>query len=71
MKPDPYLVVEALRLVKVRREDGVLVGDSISDVMAGMAAGVPVIGLAKTPRRGRDLEIAGARALLVRHEEST
>ena len=66
MKPDPYLVVEAAGLLGMWPGDCVLVGDSVSDVQAGHAAGVPVIGLAKTERRGLELRAAGASALLSR-----
>jgi phosphoglycolate phosphatase len=66
MKPHPYLIVEAARLLGVGPADCVLVGDSVSDVHAGRAAGVPVIGLAKTRRRGDELTDAGASALLSR-----
>ena len=66
MKPDPYLVVEATRLLGMAAAECVLVGDSVSDVQAGRAAGVPVIGLAKTPSRRAELDAAGASALLTR-----
>ena len=66
MKPDPYLVVEALRRIDAAANDCVLVGDSVSDVEAGLAARVVVVGLAKTAERGNELKRAGAAALLSR-----
>jgi HAD superfamily hydrolase (TIGR01509 family) len=66
MKPDPYLVAQAARLVNVAQHCCVFVGDSVSDVQAGQAAGVPVIGLVKNHRRGLELSTAGAAALLHR-----
>ncbi len=66
MKPDPYLLSLALSLLNERAKDCAFLGDSVSDVRAGHAAGVPVIGLAKTPARGTELQDAGASALLVR-----
>ena len=71
MKPDPYLVVEATSLLNMTPAECVLVGDSVSDVQAGHAAGVPVIGLAKTPSRGAELDAAGASALLTRVDPRT
>ncbi len=66
MKPDPYLVAEAAALLDVDPGECAFVGDSVSDVRAGQAAGVSVIGLAKTVRRGQELSAAGADALLTR-----
>jgi len=63
MKPDPYVVKCAINLLHVTAERCVLIGDSISDVEAGHAAGVKVIGFAKTVERGRDLSRAGAEAI--------
>lgn len=71
MKPDPYLVVEATLLLGMAPAECVLVGDSVSDVEAGHAAGVPVIGLAKTRGRGAELDAAGASALLTRVDPHT
>jgi HAD superfamily hydrolase (TIGR01509 family) len=66
MKPDPYLVREAMALLNVRPADCVFVGDSVSDVIAGQRAGVQVVGLAKTPQRGVELMQAGCSALITR-----
>ena len=70
MKPSPYLVVEAARLLGVRGRDCVLVGDSITDVEAGHAAGIKVIGLGKTVARAEALRAAGADATLLRQGAS-
>lgn len=66
LKPDPHLVEQGVSLLGVRATDAVFIGDSVSDVRAGVAAGVPVIGLAKTPQRGAELKAAGTSALIVR-----
>lgn len=66
MKPHPYLVDAAVRRLGTPASRCVFIGDAVSDVEAGLAAGVPVIGLAKTPVRGSALRAAGARALIVR-----
>ena len=52
MKPHPYLVNQAMQSLKARPADCLLVGDSVSDMQAGLAAGVCVVGLAKTRERG-------------------
>lgn len=66
MKPHPYLVNAAVRLLRVAPSRCLFIGDAVSDVQAGRAAGVPVVGLAKTPTRGAQLEAAGARAVIFR-----
>ena len=68
LKPNPYLVVAATRLLRRSPGDCVFIGDSVSDVEAGHGAGVPVVGLAKTRRRGDALRAAGANALRVRSD---
>ena len=66
LKPDPYLVQTAIEQLGVDPGRCVFVGDSATDVEAGRAAGVRVIGLAKTPQRGQELLDAGAIALIER-----
>jgi phosphoglycolate phosphatase len=67
MKPNPYLVAMAARLVNVEPSACVLVGDSVADVEAGISARVPVIGWAKSPDRESQLVRAGAAAILWPH----
>jgi beta-phosphoglucomutase-like phosphatase (HAD superfamily) len=55
-----------LEHLRVDAGGAVLVGDSVSDVEAGNSAGVRVVGLSKTPERGRNLIMAGAVALIER-----
>ena len=77
LKPAPDLLLRALRGVDTRRagpaQEGpavdrpvvsVLLGDSVTDVMAGLAAGVPVVGVAQDAQRRRDLLAAGALAVV-------
>ncbi|BBY99700.1 HAD family hydrolase [Mycolicibacterium fallax] len=66
LKPDPYLVRTAVEQLDVDAGRCVFVGDSATDVEAGRAVGVRVIGLAKTPQRGQELLDAGAVALIER-----
>lgn len=44
-KPDPELVYSACSRLHVSTPDVILIGDTINDVLAGHAAGCPVIGL--------------------------
>lgn len=66
MKPDPYLVEAAMRLMAVSPGDCVMIGDSVSDVHAAHAAGVRIVGLAKNRDRLEGLRQAGADSLLLR-----
>jgi HAD superfamily hydrolase (TIGR01509 family) len=66
MKPHPHLLKVAVQVLGVPASRCVFIGDAVSDVEAGLAIGVPVIGLAKTPVRGNALRAAGAQALIVR-----
>lgn len=63
MKPNPYLLQQALNALHVEPRRAVFIGDSVSDVQAGAAIGVPTLGLAKNPRRGKELADAGAAAV--------
>lgn len=63
MKPDPHLLHGALEISRAAPSDAVFVGDSITDVLAGAAAGVPCIGYAKQAERAEGL--ADADALVV------
>lgn len=64
MKPNTHTVDAALRLLKTEPRRTLFVGDSVSDVEVSQAAGVRCIGYAKTPRRGKELRIAGADAVI-------
>lgn len=63
MKPSPYLLEQALNALHVDPRRAVFIGDSVSDVQAGTAIGVPTLGLAKNPRRSKELADAGAAAV--------
>jgi len=71
LKPDPYLVIHALARIKQRSERALFVGDSMSDVVAGHAAGLAVVGLGKTPERAEQLRTSGADAIILREEEAS
>ena len=66
MKPSPAYVLACADWLRVPARETVFVGDSVSDVEAGRAAGVAVIGLAKSPDRRAGLIEAGACAVIER-----
>ena len=63
MKPSPYLVRAAVGILDTEGQHCAFIGDSASDILAGLLAGVPVIGYASTSAKARDLADAGAAAL--------
>jgi phosphoglycolate phosphatase-like HAD superfamily hydrolase len=60
MKPNPEPVMNALNALAVQPQSSVLIGDSLADITAGQAAGVPVIGYAN--RLSKKERFANARA---------
>ena len=64
MKPDPHLLEAALDIARAAPSEAVFVGDSITDALAGAAAGVPCIGYAKQPERAEGLADADAIAVI-------
>ena len=60
MKPDPYLLHEALSALSVDAAHACFVGDSVTDIEAGEAAGVMTIGYANKPGKAQRLKDAGA-----------
>jgi phosphoglycolate phosphatase-like HAD superfamily hydrolase len=63
MKPSPYRVREAVGVLGGQGEQCAFVGDTPADVLAGLLAGVPVIGFANKPGKAQALAQAGARAV--------
>ena len=66
MKPNPAFVLTATEWLGVSPSSAVFVGDSVSDVMAGRAAGTAFIGIAKTDQRRSQLVGAGADVMIER-----
>ncbi len=66
LKPNPFLVIAATQFLDVTPEACVFIGDSVSDVLAGRAAAVKTVGLAKTSTRCSELLKAGANAVIAR-----
>lgn len=63
MKPNPRLLLEAMKAAGTGPEHCVFIGDAARDVEAGEAAGVPTIGYANKP--GKDAKLAAAGAVVV------
>ena len=64
LKPEPFLVGEAVRRLGAIAADCVMVGDSVSDVEAAKAAGVGVIGFANKPRKRERFEALDVDAVI-------
>lgn len=63
MKPSPYRVRIAVSTLQAEPEDCVFIGDTVTDVLAGLLGGVAVIGYANKPGKAEALSQAGARAV--------
>jgi phosphoglycolate phosphatase len=63
MKPSPYRVRMAVGALQAEPEDCVFIGDTVTDVLAGLLGGVAVIGYANKPGKAEALSHAGARAV--------
>lgn len=64
LKPSPDLVIQASSALEVQPMGCTLVGDSISDIQAAIAAGVSSVGYANKPRKGSTLATAGSIAVV-------
>lgn len=60
MKPDPYLLNEALEVTGTDARQACFIGDSVTDVEAGKSAGVVTIGYANKDGKAQRLQNAGA-----------
>jgi phosphoglycolate phosphatase len=64
LKPNPYLVVKAIELLRAPPGSCVMLGDSMSDILAAREAGVPTIGYANKPGKLCALSDAGAAVVI-------
>jgi HAD superfamily hydrolase (TIGR01662 family) len=64
MKPSPHLIEKAIRTLGVEPAACVFIGDQVTDIEAGRAAGVATIGYANKPGKIEALQSAGADAVL-------
>lgn len=77
MKPNPYLLAKALLTYAARsgqdedsaRRASVFVGDSMTDIQAAKAVGVPCIAYANKPGKRRQFEDADAAVVITRMHE--
>lgn len=60
IKPNPYLLEQALSELGVSADDAIVIGDSVTDVEASIAAGVCCIGYANKQGKAERLAAAGA-----------
>ena len=60
LKPAPHMLTDATRTAGREPADAVMIGDSVSDVRAAAAAGMPCIGLSPELARREELLAAGA-----------
>ncbi len=64
MKPHPYVLLRTLRDLNAPAESAVIVGDSLTDIEAGLAADVWTIGYANKPGKSEAMHDAGADVVL-------
>ncbi|WP_259464732.1 HAD family hydrolase [Streptomyces sp. TLI_171] len=64
MKPNPRLLLEAMKEAGSKPEECIFIGDAARDVEAGNAAGVVTIGYANKPGKEAKLAAAGAVAIV-------
>jgi HAD superfamily hydrolase (TIGR01509 family) len=71
MKPSPYPVRKALRILGAASARCVLIGDSVSDIAAAHSSGVAVIGYANKPGKAERLSLGGADVTVTRLADIT
>ena len=69
MKPNPFALTHALEVLKIPASDTVFIGDSVSDVKAGRAVGMPTIGYANKPAKPELLAAALADLVITRMDD--
>ena len=69
MKPNPFALRHALEILRTPPREAVFIGDSVSDVQAGQAAGIPTVGYANKPAKPMLLEAAQADVVITSMED--
>ncbi|MFJ8926179.1 HAD family hydrolase [Streptomyces sp. NPDC102364] len=64
MKPHPFILEQALKGLRCRAAEAVMVGDTNTDVAAARAAGVRFVGYGRNERKETALRAAGASLVL-------
>lgn len=65
LKPKPNLLQLAAKVLRIDVSGAIFIGDAVTDVIAGKAAGCRTVGLAKSERRYSELEDAGADSVVM------
>ncbi|MFF3909517.1 HAD family hydrolase [Streptomyces sp. NPDC001848] len=68
MKPDPHCLYRALDGLRAPADDAVLIGDTVTDLLAAREAGVRFVGYARNERKAAPLRKAGAGLVVHRLE---
>jgi phosphoglycolate phosphatase len=63
-KPDPAPLLHAAGFFKVRPAEALMVGDSVNDIQAARAAGIPVVCVSYGYNHGHDIRQAGPDAVI-------
>jgi HAD superfamily hydrolase (TIGR01662 family) len=69
MKPNPASILRALAELQAQPDTSVFVGDSVTDVQAGLSAKVRVVGYANKPGKDASLTQAGAEMTITNMSE--
>lgn len=69
MKPNPFALNHALEILWAPARDAVFIGDSVSDIQAGKAVGIPTIGYANKPAKPKLLTAALADVVITRIDD--
>ncbi|MCX4095079.1 HAD family hydrolase [Nocardia sp. alder85J] len=69
LKPHPYLLHAAMRQLQAAPDECIFVGDSVTDIVAGHAASVPVIAFANKPGKADKLAVQGPAAIISSMDE--
>lgn len=69
MKPNPFMLRQALEILGTPARDAVFIGDSVSDIQAGRTVGIPTIGYANKPAKPKLLTAALADVVITTMED--
>ncbi|MFI2232274.1 HAD family hydrolase [Nocardia testacea] len=70
LKPSPYLLQAAMTSLGSSATECVFVGDSVTDIQAGNAAGVPTIGYANRPEKAERFAPHGPAAIITTMDDA-
>lgn len=64
MKPDPHLIEQTIKTLAIQPSACVFIGDQVTDIKAGQAAGIRTVGYANKPGKAEALKDIGADIVL-------